>query len=100
MIVEFVLAAETELDEAVAYFDAQRAGLGTEFAKEVDAAVWSILDLPNAWQHLEGGVRRCQLRRFEYGLVYRVRGDVATVYAVMHLGRRPDYWRDRIKTRG
>jgi hypothetical protein len=98
MIVEFVLAAELELDEAVAYFNAQRSGLGVEFAREVNAAIQRIVQYPNVWQRLAGGVRRCQLRRFEYGLVYRVLGDVVIVYAVMHLKRRPGYWRDRLKT--
>lgn len=97
MIVEFVLAAEAELDEAVAYFEAQRKGLGMEFAQEVGAAILRIIEYPNAWQQLAGGVRRCQLRRFEYGLVYRVRDDIATIYAVMHLRRRPTYWHDRIE---
>ena len=97
MIVEFSSAAEAELDEAVAYYNAQRNGLGAEFAPEVDAAVQRISQYPDAWQRMAGGTRRCQLRRFEYGLVYRVRGHVATIYAVMHLRRRPSYWRDRLK---
>jgi hypothetical protein len=98
MIVEFVLSAEVELDEAVAYFEAQRKGLGTEFAREVSAAILRIVEHPNAWQKLTGGVRRCQLNRFEYGVVYGVQDDVTTIYAVMHLRRRPGYWRDRLKS--
>ena len=96
MIVEFTAAAEAELDEAIAYYNAQRTGLGIEFAQEVAASVKRIEDYPDVWQRLANGVRRCQLRRFEYGLVYRVRGNVATVYAVMHLRRRPGYWRHRM----
>jgi ParE toxin of type II toxin-antitoxin system, parDE len=95
MIVEFVLAAEWEFNDAVAYFDLKRPGLGTEFARDVDRAVQRIVENPQAWQALPGGMRRCRLRRFEYGLVYRVRGDVATIYAVMHLKRKPGYWRKR-----
>ena len=70
--------------------------LGDEFARDVYQAVMRIAEYPNAWQNLGRGVRRCQLARFEYGLVYRVRGDTATVYAVMHLKRRPGYWRKRL----
>jgi plasmid stabilization system protein ParE len=97
MIVEFALAAEHELDEAIAYYDTQRAGLGAEFAREVSAAIQRIAEYPESWRKLPRGVRCCQLRRFEYGLVYRVRGDIATIYAVMHLRRRPAYWRQRLK---
>ena len=97
MIVEFVLAAEAELDDAVAYHNRQRAGSGIEFAREVDAAVKRIIEYPHVWQKLARGVRRCQLNKFKYGLVYRVQDDVATVYAVMHLKRKPGYWRKRLK---
>jgi plasmid stabilization system protein ParE len=97
MKVEFALPAERELDEAVAYFEAQRAGLGVVFAAEVASAVERIEEYPHVWQSLPGGVRRCLLRKFEYGLVYRVRDDTATIYAVMHLRRRPDYWRKRLR---
>lgn len=96
MIIEFTAAAEAELDEAIAYYNAQRTGLGIESAQEVAASVKRIEDYPDVWQRLANGVRRCQLRRFEYGLVYRVRGNIATVYAVMHLRRRPGYWRHRM----
>ncbi len=99
MIVEFVLAAELELDEAVAYYDARQPGLGNEFAREVQTAVERIEEFPYAWRRLAGDVRRCPVRRFPYGLVYRVRGEVATVYAVMRLRRRPSYWRNRLKQR-
>ena len=96
MKVEFAAAAEHELDEAVAYFEMQRAGLGLVFVSEVAAAVSRIEQYPHAWQSLADDTRRCLLRRFEYGLIYRVRGDVATIYAVMHLRRRPTYWRSRL----
>jgi plasmid stabilization system protein ParE len=99
MIVEFILAAETELDDAVAYLEEQRPGLGAEFARDVAAAIQRIQDFPNAWPQLIEDVRRCQLRRFPYALIYRLRGDVATIYAVMHLKRRPAYWRDRLKSK-
>lgn len=98
MKVEFALVAEHELDDAVAYFESQRSGLGLVFVSEVASAVARIEEYPHVWQSLPGGLRRCLLRKFEYGLVYRVRGDIATIYAVMHLRRRPGYWRNRIRS--
>ncbi len=97
MIVEFSSPAEVELNEVIAHYDLQRPGLGREFAIDVAAAIHRIEDYPNVWQRLAGKVRRCQLQRFEYGLVYRVQGGIATIYAVMHLRRRPGYWRERLK---
>jgi hypothetical protein len=97
MIVEIVAAAEDELENAIAYYNAQRRGLGMEFAIEIAAAIQRITEYPNAWQKVAVGARRCQVQKFDYGLVYRVRGEVATIYAVMHLKRRPGYWRKRLK---
>lgn len=99
MIVEIVPVAEAELQDAVRYYESQRPGLGVEFAAAVEEACRNIKEYPRAWQKVSGGARRSLLRRFEYGLIYRVRGGVATIYAVMHLKRRPDYWRDRLKPR-
>jgi hypothetical protein len=38
MKTEFLLAAQAELQEAIAYYDAQLAGLGFEFSDEVERA--------------------------------------------------------------
>jgi hypothetical protein len=95
--IEFTASAELELDEAVAYYNLQHAGLGSDFAAEARQAAERIVAYPNAWQKLEDEVRRCRLNRFPYGLVYTVEGDVALVLAVMFLRRKPGYWRERLK---
>jgi toxin ParE2 len=38
-------------------------------------------------------VMRYRLRRFPYGLVYRLAESEIVVLAVMHLHRKPDYWK-------
>jgi hypothetical protein len=58
-----------------------------------------ILEYPHAWQQLGDEVRRCQLNRLSYGLVYSVEDDAIVVLAVMFLRREPSYWRDRLKIR-
>ena len=35
------------------------------------------------------------VRRFPFGILYRVDPDEIVILAVMHLARQPDYWRDR-----
>ena len=96
MNVEFVLAAEFELDEAVAYYTGKGEALAARFRSAVADGVARIAERPHAWQPVGGGARRYRLRRFPYGLVYRVKDDTATIYAVMHLKRRPQYWRSRM----
>jgi hypothetical protein len=45
---------------------------------------------------LSANVWRCRVNRFPYGLVYEVSGEEIVIVAVMHLHRRPGYWRDRV----
>jgi hypothetical protein len=96
---EFTAIAELELDEAVAYYNQQRAGLGDEFSAEVRRAVDEVLEHPRAWQLMDeqDGMRRFRLKRFRYGIVYAVEGHTGVAVAVMYLGRKPDYWRGRLK---
>jgi hypothetical protein len=36
------------------------------------------------------------VKRFPYGIIYRVDGQEVFIAAVMHLKRHPDYWIDRV----
>jgi len=44
---------------------------------------------------LRGGFRRRLLRRFPYGILYKEEESQIVIVAVMHLRRRPGYWRNR-----
>jgi plasmid stabilization system protein ParE len=88
-------AARQELADTVAYYDVQGHGLGDSFLDEFQAAVSRVEELPEAWQPLSRNTRRCRLRRFPYGLIYRVTGETVLIIAVAHLHREPDYWRAR-----
>ena len=87
--------AETELNEAVDYYDACQEGLGLEFAREIHATIDSICQFPLAWTPLSQNTRRCLLRRFPYGVVYQSKGREIIIMAIMQLNRKPDYWRKR-----
>ena len=96
MTSRFTLPAVNELEEVFDYLNLQQRGLGSEFLDEAERAVAEIGASPHRWPELEPGVRRYRLRRFEYGLVYRIRSDHIEIIAIMHLARRPGYWRDRL----
>jgi plasmid stabilization system protein ParE len=93
--VRFLAEAETELDDAVAYYEAQLPGLGRDFAAEVQVGIARIEEYPEAWQLLGPRVRRYRLNRFPYGLLYAVLDNEIVIVAVMHLHRKPDYWQAR-----
>jgi plasmid stabilization system protein ParE len=94
---DFLEPAQIELEEGVRYFNQQQAGLGYEFMQEVAAAIDRILKFPEAWNPLSKRTRRCRTKRFPYGVVYQIRGDRILVVAIMHLHRKPFYWRNRVK---
>jgi hypothetical protein len=71
--------------------------LGSEFLVEIEQAIQRILDAPDAWERIVKNVHLCQVRRFPYGIVYFVKDDIVHVVAVMHLHRRPGYWKNRLK---
>ena len=93
--VRFLDVAQAELDEAVAYYDAESAGQGDQFLMEVLATLDRIGGYPEAWPSFGQDVRRCLTRRFPYGIVYQVLATGILVVAVAHLHREPGYWRKR-----
>ncbi|MBK8977219.1 MAG: type II toxin-antitoxin system RelE/ParE family toxin [Planctomycetes bacterium] len=65
------------------------------FVAELDRAVGAVGEAPLRWPPGPSGTRRALLRRFPFGLVYRVGVEEVQVIAVAHLRRRPGYWRER-----
>ena len=94
----FLLPARRELIEAVQYYNAQRVRLGDEFRDEAWETIRRINEFPVAWYLLGGAIRRCQMHRFPYGLIYEVTDVEIVIVAVAHLHREPGYWRRRLKS--
>jgi plasmid stabilization system protein ParE len=94
--VRFLPEAEDELDEAVASYNKAAPGLGAGFAFEVREGLRRVLEFPEAWPQIGTRVRRYRLRRFPYGIVYAALPSEIAVVAIMHLHRRPGYWKQRL----
>jgi hypothetical protein len=87
--------AELELVEAVDYYNACENGLGYDFSIEVYTAICRAVSQPKAWQVLKHGVRRSLVNRFPYGILYSIEKNEIVILAVMHLHRKPNYWKKR-----
>ena len=96
MRIRFLEIAEIELDQAIEYYNYESPGLGDAFLTEVLKALDRIGEFPKAWHPLSARTRRCQMRRFPYGIIYQVRQDEILIVAIANLHRRPDYWEYRI----
>jgi plasmid stabilization system protein ParE len=87
--------ALAEYAEAVGFCEMRAPGLGREFFDEVQRVLELIGENPGVGSPFEDPYRRAYCRRFPFGVIYREDGDVVWVQAVMHLRRRPGYWKDR-----
>jgi toxin ParE1/3/4 len=94
--VVFLPQAEQEMLEAARFYESQTAGLGVDYLSEVERAVRTIAESPTIWPVIEGELRRRLIRRFPFGILYRIEPEEIVIIAVAHLRRRPWYWRKRI----
>jgi plasmid stabilization system protein ParE len=99
MILETLLAANEEIEHGFLYYETQVPGLGFQFLDALEEAYRRILSNPEAWT-LPPNTRghrfhRCLLKRFPYGLIYSIKERRIIILAVMHLARKPGYWRKR-----
>ncbi len=96
MKINFIEIAQIELYEAVEFYNYESSGLGEAFLTEVLSALDRIGEFPEAWHPCSKRARRCQTRRFPYGIIYQIREQEILVVAVANLHRNPDYWKDRL----
>ncbi len=89
--------AQRELDEAVAYYEEKRVGLGREFRDEVVLFVSRIVKNPQRYSVRKHDVRRANLNRFPYNVNYLAEGEDIIIVAVAHDRQRPLYWLERLK---
>jgi plasmid stabilization system protein ParE len=98
MKVTYLHAAKAEFLETIDYYNEQRAGLGFEFSDEVQHAIDRIRNYPHAWTALSQRVRRCLTHRFPYSIIYEARSDEIVIVAIQHHRRKPQNWRERLKS--
>jgi plasmid stabilization system protein ParE len=86
--------AEDEVLQAREWYDARRAGLGREFAQEVDSLIARIVGNPVAFPRVHNETRRAVLSRFPYAIYFRTSQDAVVVLAV-HGRQQPSRWKRR-----
>ena len=82
-------AAQAEIEEAFAAYEAERTGLGADFLGEIARVESHLLSNPALYQRIEGDMRRAVMRRFPYGVFYVVDGEQVSVLGCLHLHRDP-----------
>jgi toxin ParE1/3/4 len=91
MTCELVVSAfaETDLREAAQWYNRLRPNLGDDLVLCVEQAFDRTLEHPEAFPMILPEVRRVLVRRFPYGVFFRVRQHRVEVEAVFHLRSDP-----------
>ena len=95
LTIEFLKTAETELEDAYAYYEYQQRNLGFRFVDEVHKSIELIKTYPLGWSKVSQNTRRCLVKSFPYGIIYQVREEMILIIAIANLHRKPQYWIDR-----
>jgi hypothetical protein len=87
--------ADEELEAAAFWYEERQPGLGDFFLEQFERTLRRILAEPERWGQIRGENRKLNFKRFPYAIIYSVSSDTIYIKAVMHLHRRPFYWKNR-----
>ena len=92
---EFHPAVEHEVNQGYQWYKQHRAGLGLDFLRKIEQCFVQIKKNPLRFAIVEADIRECQVKRFPYGIYYRVLKDRVRILAVCHSSRDPAGWQSR-----
>jgi plasmid stabilization system protein ParE len=87
--------ARDDIDEAYAWYEQQKAGLGERFLSALRDVLDAIAANPDHCGVVHRDVRASTLRRFPYVVYYRVETARVLILAVQHGRRDPRRWQSR-----
>ena len=87
--------AESDLEDVARWYQNISPGLGLRLIDQVRASVSRIEFMPEMFAKVHGDIRRTRVKRFPYGVFYRVGRDRIDVIAIMHNRRHPAAWQNR-----
>lgn len=87
--------AERDIADAAEWYEKQKSGLGHEFLDELLRALRQVAERPDMYPVVHRQTRRALIRRFPFGLYFRVEPECIVVIAVLHGSRDPQRWKQR-----
>ncbi len=87
--------ADAEAIAAASWIKANDPKEGTLFIEALKDALERATCQPEVYRCFQGDLRKVRVGKFSYAVIFRVKADETQVLAVMHLHRRPGYWRKR-----
>jgi hypothetical protein len=93
--VKFHEAAEKEMVLAAGYYEYQQVDLGRRFLAAIQDSINRIVINPELYNPILPDVRRCLVKTFPFGIIFKHKQNHVFIVAIMHLHRDPDYWKER-----
>ena len=98
--VVFHVEAEKELIASAEYYENRQTHLGTRFLLSIQESIAHIILNPRIYQKCLDEIRKCRVHTFPYGIIYEEFPDRIVIYAIVHLKRKPGYWKKRLPPPG
>jgi hypothetical protein len=88
--------ADAELAEAVAYYTQIEPELGIRFYREMERLLSTVCADPQRFRKFDPPARRYFSAQFPYAVIFLDKPEAVWIIAVMHMKRRPGYWKERL----
>lgn len=85
-------AAEQDTRESFLWYEEQKEDLGGEFELHFLSALELIRETPLIVQKRYKGIRIFFMRKFPYGIHFKVEQKTVTIIAVFHTSKNPTQW--------
>ena len=97
-IVSILSEAEQDIDKAYIWYELKQLGLGAKFFNSVDKAIHIIVNNPLISEEIYKGIRRFVIKRFPFGIYYKVNSDIheIQIVGVIHFMRNQRTFKKRI----
>lgn len=88
--------ARAEWFEALRYYEDIDGELGVRFYREIERLICEVCAEPQRFRKFDPPARRHFSRSFPYAVIYLDKPEHLWIVAVMHMKRRPGYWKPRL----
>jgi toxin ParE1/3/4 len=89
-------AADEEYGQAVQHYADIAIELGLRFHDEIERLIREACTGPERYWQFDPPARRHLSGDFPYAIVFLEKPEIIWIVAVMHMKRRPGYWRERL----
>ena len=88
--------ARIEFDQAAAWYEQKRKGLGASFTKAIGGTLDQIRSNPEHYAKVFEDIREALVRGFPYCIYFQEEPKNILVLSIFHSARDPFVWQDRV----